>query len=125
MLVKYLGVPVNSAPAPDVVLVDASQLLYHVVWYVAGTAGDLALSFGVRLSHYPPEAQKLVLFDRYYEYEPTAKDQERMRRAGAGSKDFHLTPNTQLPCREAIVKNFENKYIKSPLQHPLWISPTE
>ena len=31
VLVKCLGVPVNSAPAPDVVLSDASQLLYHVV----------------------------------------------------------------------------------------------
>ncbi len=82
MLVKCLGVPVNSAPAPDVVLVDASQLLYHVVWPVAGTAGDLASSFGVRLSRYPPEAPKLVLFDRYYDDEPTAKDHERMRRAG-------------------------------------------
>ena len=57
MLVKCLGVPVNSAPAPDVVLVDASQLLYHVVWHVAGTAGDLALSLGVRLSSYRPEAK--------------------------------------------------------------------
>ena len=57
MLVKCLGVPVNSAPAPDVVLVDASQLLYHVVWPVAGTAGDLALSLGVRLSSYRPEAK--------------------------------------------------------------------
>ena len=43
-LVKRLGGPVNSAPAPDVVLVDASQLLYHVVWPVAGTAGDLTSS---------------------------------------------------------------------------------
>ena len=58
VLVKCLGVPVNSAPAPDVVLVDANQLLYHVVWPVAGTAGDLALSFGVRLSRYPTEAKK-------------------------------------------------------------------
>ena len=41
----------------DVVLVDASQLLYHVVWPVAGTAGDLALSIGVRLSSYRPEAK--------------------------------------------------------------------
>ena len=57
MLVKCLGVPVNSTPAPDVVLVDASQLLYHVVWPVAGTAGDLALSVGVRLSSYRPEAK--------------------------------------------------------------------
>ena len=109
MLVKCLGVPVNSAPAPDVVLVDASQLLYHVVWFVAEKTGDLASSFGVRLIRYPPDAQQLVLFDRCCEYEPTAKDHERMRRAGAGSKDFHLTQNTPLPCREAILKNSENK----------------
>ena len=51
-----------------------------------------------------------MLFDRYYEDEqPAATDHERMRRAGAGSKDFHLTPNTPLPCREAILKNSENK----------------
>ena len=109
MLVKCLGVPVNSAPSPDVVLFDASQLLYHVVWPLVGTAGDLASSFGVRLSRYPPEAQKLVLFDWYDEDEPTAKDHERMRRAGAGSKDFHLTPNTPLPCRETILENSKNK----------------
>ena len=82
VLVKCFGVPVNSSPAPDVVLVDASQLLYRVVWPVAGTAGDLALSVGVRLSCYPPGAQTRVLFDRYYEDEPTVKDHERMRRAG-------------------------------------------
>ena len=79
VLVKCLGVPVNSAPAPDGVLVDASQLLYHVVWPVAGTASDLALSFGVRLSSYRPESKQLVLFDRYCEDEPTAKVHERMR----------------------------------------------
>ena len=57
MLVKCLGVPVNSPPAHDVVLVDASQLLlYHVVWPVAGTAGGFASIFSVRLSRYPPEA---------------------------------------------------------------------
>ena len=111
VLVKGIGVPVNGAPAPDVVLVDASQLLYHVVWPVAGTSGDLALSFGVRLSSYRSEAKKLVLFDRYYEDEPTAKVHERMRRAGTGSKDFHLTPNTPLPCREAILKNSKNKIL--------------
>ena len=65
MPVKCIGVPVNSAPAPDVVLFDANQVLYHVVWAAAGTAGNLALSFGVKLSRYPPEAQQPVLFDRY------------------------------------------------------------
>ena len=52
-LVKRRGVPVNSAPAPDVVLVDASQLLYHVVWVVARIAGDLTSIFGIRLSRSP------------------------------------------------------------------------
>ena len=66
MFAKSLGGPVNSAPAPDVVLVDASQLLYHVVWPVSGTAGDLTPSFGVRMSCYPTYAQTLVMFERYY-----------------------------------------------------------
>ena len=39
-------------------MVDASELLYHVVGPAAGTAGDLALSFGVRLSSYRSEAKK-------------------------------------------------------------------
>ena len=108
-LVKRLGVPVNSAPAPDVVLVDASQLLYHVGWVAARIAGDLTSSFVVRLSRYPTLAQTLVLFDRYYEDEPTAKDHKRMRRAEAGSKLLHLTPNTPLPCREAMLNNSKNK----------------
>ena len=100
----------NSGPVLDVVLVDASQLLYHVVWPVDGTAGYLALIFGVRLGRYPPEAQKRVLFDRYYEDDATAKDHERMRRTVAGTKDFHLTPNTPLLCREAILKNSKSTH---------------
>ena len=105
VLVNCLGVPVNSAPAPDVVLVDASQLLYHAVWPVAGTSGDLASSFGVRLSRYPPEAQNLVLFDRYYDDEPTAKDHEsRGRIEGLPSDAQHTTP-----MQKAILKNSKNK----------------
>ena len=108
-LVKRLGVPVNSAPAPDVVLVDTSQLLYHDVWAVARIAGDIASSFGVRLNRYPTAAQTLVRVDPYYEDERTAKDHERMRRAEVGSKAIHLKPNTQLPYRKAIMENYKNK----------------
>ena len=64
VLVKCLGVSATTPPAPDMVLVDAGQLLYHVVWPVAGTTGDLASSFGARLANYPPGSKKLVLFDR-------------------------------------------------------------
>lgn len=35
-LVKRLGCPIENALSPDVLLVDASQLLYHVVWPVSG-----------------------------------------------------------------------------------------
>lgn len=49
VLVKCLGVPVNNAPAPDMMLIDASQLLYYVVWPVAGTAGDLVAIFAAIL----------------------------------------------------------------------------
>ena len=62
VLVKCLGVPVNSASVPDIELVDGSRLFYHVVWPVAGTAGAPITSFGVWLSSYPQTAPKLVLF---------------------------------------------------------------
>ena len=53
VLVKSLSVSVMTPCAPNVVLVDAGHLLYHVVWPVSGTTGDLAASFGTRLAHYP------------------------------------------------------------------------
>ena len=56
VLVKSLSV---TAPcAPNVVLVDAGHLLYHVIWPVSGTTGDLAASFGIRLAHYPSAPRK-------------------------------------------------------------------
>ena len=48
VLVKSLSVSVTTPCAPDVVLDDAGQLLYHVVWPVSGTTGDLAARFGTR-----------------------------------------------------------------------------
>ena len=107
VLVKCLGVSATNPPVPEVVMVDAGQLLYHVVWPVAGTAGDLASSFGARLANYPHGSKKLVLFDRYDQEAPSAKDHERTRRGIA--KPVRLTPNTLLPCREAILHNATNK----------------
>ena len=107
MLVKSLGVFATALPAPDVVLVDADQLLFHVVWPVAGTTLDLAESFGARLAQYPHDSKKLVVFDQYDQGVPSSKDHERARRGR--SKEIRLTPNTQLPCREAILHNAHNK----------------
>ena len=53
VLVKSLSVSIMTPCAPNVVLVDAGQLLYHVVWPVSGTTRDLAASSGTRLAHYP------------------------------------------------------------------------
>ena len=58
VLVKSLSVSVMIPCAPNVVVVDAGQLLYRVVWPVSGTTGDLAASFGTRLAHYPPVSKK-------------------------------------------------------------------
>ena len=107
VLVKSLGVALTTPPDADVVLVDAGQLLYHVVWPVSGTTGDLAASFGIRLAHYPLVSKKIVLFDRYDQEAPSAKDHERTRRGTA--KEVRLTPNTPLPCREVILHNSRNK----------------
>ena len=59
-----------------------------------GTTGDVAASFGIRLAHYPPVSKKIVLFDRYDQEAPSAKDHERTRRGRA--KEVRLTPNTPL-----------------------------
>ena len=89
--------------APNVVLDDAGHLLYHVIWPVSETIGDLAATFGTRLAHYPPVSKKIVLFDSYDQEAPSAKDHERARRGRA--KEVHITPNALLPCREVILHN--------------------
>ena len=96
VLVKSLGVFATALSAPDVVLVDAGQLLFHVVWPVAGTMRDLAESFGAYLAQYPPDSKKMVVFDQYDQGVPCSKDHECARRGR--SKEIRLTPNTPLPC---------------------------
>ena len=109
VLVKSLSVSVKTPYAPNVVLVDAGQLLYHVFCPVSGTTGDLAASFGTRLAHYTPVSKKIILFDRYHQDAPSGKDHKRTRRGRV--KELRLTPNTFLPCREVILHNSKNKHL--------------
>ena len=102
VLVKSLSVSVTTPCAPKVVLVDAGQLLYHVSWPVFGTTGDLAASFGPRLAYYPPVSKRIILFDRYDQDAPSAKDHERTRRGRA--KEVRLTPNTVLQGEKLFFK---------------------
>ena len=89
MLVKCLGVSATTPPAADIVLVDAGQLLYHVVWPVAGTAEDLATSFDARLA-----TAFLCPLKSCYSAGMTKK-----LLAQGIDKAVRLTPNTLLPCR--------------------------
>ena len=102
-LVRSIGVFAIDPPEPDVVLVDAGQLLFHVVWPSSGTTLDLAQSFASRLSTYPPESKKKVIFDRYEQGVPCPKEHEQSRRGC--SKEVRLTTSTPLPSRETILHN--------------------
>ena len=95
VLVKFISVSVMTPSVPHVMLVDGGLLLYQVVWPVLGTTGDVAASFGIRLTHYPPVSKKIVLFDRYDQEAPSAKDHKRTRRGR--TKEVRLTLNAPLP----------------------------
>ena len=90
---------------PDITIIDMSKLLYHIVWPLKGNASAIVGSINTRLSHIPGE--KVLVFDKYHDI--SAKDHERMRRAGLGSINYDLTVNTPLPSREVIMRNKHNK----------------
>ena len=52
-LVKRLGVFDISPVAADIVIIDVSQLFYHIVWPHGGSPTDLIVSIQARLYHYP------------------------------------------------------------------------
>ena len=63
-LVSKLKVDDLQPDAPDIVIVDGQQLLYHIVWPCAGSASDLANSMKDRVGQYQP-TEVLVIFNRY------------------------------------------------------------
>lgn len=105
-LVHKLCVTQKEQLPAEMVIIDAQQLLYHVVWPVGGDVKVLAASMKRRLDKYT-NPKKILVFDKYQKLSP--KDRERIRRAGVGSTDYNLNFQTQLPCREAIMKNKNNK----------------
>jgi len=106
-LVKRLGVLEALPVPPDVVIVDTSQLFYHIVWPHGGSPTDLIASIQGRLSHYPFGTEKILVFDKYHDV--SAKDHERMRRAGEVIIDYELSITSSLPKRDAILKSKNNK----------------
>ena len=88
-LVKRLGVP-KALPSPaDTVIVDVSQLFYHIVWPHGGKHSDLITSIQVRLKKYSTETEKIVVFDKYNGI--SAKDDQILRQAGDIVIDYELS----------------------------------
>ena len=108
-LVKRLGVIDISAKYADTIIVDVSQLFYHIRWPYGGSPSDLIASIEERLSIYYPDANKIVVFDKYQDV--SAKDHERMRRARLSEVviDYELSVASHLPKRDAIMKSKSNK----------------
>ena len=105
-LVSKLKVDDLQPEAPDIFIVDGQQLLYHIAWPYAGSASDLANSMKDRLGQYQP-TEVLVIFDRYDDR--SARDHERIRRAGEEDVNYNITISSNLPCRDAIMNGKANK----------------
>lgn len=86
-------------------------MLYHVVWPCEGSTTNLVMSMKTCLSSH--DSGVFVLFDRYDE--KSAKDHERIRRAGEASVKYNITDLNPLPNRETIIKNKANKKKKKTL----------
>ena len=97
---KRLSVLDASSTIADVVIVDVSQLFYHIVWPHGGSASDLITSTQSRVKRYPEDTEKIIVFDKYVDV--SAKDHERLRRAGESVIDCELSISSTLPKRDAI-----------------------
>ena len=120
-LVKKLAVVSTEPSNPDYVIVDAGQLLYHIVWPSGGTVSTIATSMATKLQPYNA-LPTTVVFDRYGKV--SAKDHERERRATdvcAGT--YNLTLTSPLPNREVIMKSKANKRLLSCLLCTCTLAP--
>ena len=106
-LVKRLGVLDVLPVTPETVVVDVSQLFYHTVWPHGGNLSNLIACIQSKISRYPDATEKIIVFDKYND--TSAKDHERMRRAGEVVVDYELSITSPLPKRDAILKSKNNK----------------
>ena len=75
-LVKRLGVPETLPTTPDTIILDVSQLFYHIVWPHGGSPSHLISSIKARTSQYSDDDDKIVVFDKYMYQGIAAKDHE-------------------------------------------------
>ena len=77
--------------------------MYHITWSHGGNASTIVESIKKRLSVYPADCEKILVFDNYEGL--SSKDHERMRRAFESSTTCNLTINSPLPNLDSIMKN--------------------
>ena len=105
---KGLGVPLNQSSQPSILLLDAIQLLYHIVWPAAGTGivHSVADVVKERIRQMSREIGKFVIFNIYEDR--SAKEHEGWW-TGVGCTEFKIELNTNIMGREAIMKNTVDK----------------
>ena len=65
------------------VFLEYTQLLYHIIWPHGGDASDLMDNIKNRISCFQTGTEQVLVLNRYDDL--SARDPERMRRAGEGS----------------------------------------
>ena len=87
-----------SSQSPDIISVDASQIMYHIVWPHEGQLVDLVKSIETRLSVYPHFSDKILVFDKHST--TSAKNHERARRTVNKILEYDLTWNSHAYTHE-------------------------
>ena len=101
-LVKKLAVMLTNPHLSNEVIIDASQLLYHIFWPCGGTVISVATSLEAKFQVTKGIATK-VIFDRYGRM--SAKDHEVSRCSDITRiSTYNLTLTSPLPSGEIILK---------------------
>ena len=66
-LSKRLSIAAVLPDSPDTLIVDVSQLFYHIVWPHGGQPLDLIASIQARLRQYPDNTEKIVVFEKHHD----------------------------------------------------------
>ena len=98
-LAKRLGVLETLPIAPEILIVDVSQLFYHMVWPHGGNPSNLIAS----IQGATPTILTKLLSSTNKMLGP------KMRCAGEVKLDYELSITTSLPKRDAILKSKNNK----------------
>ena len=60
-----LVVGFTAVDKPDAVMIDVSQLFFHIVWPCGSSITDLVGSICEHAAQYPKEAEKILVLDKH------------------------------------------------------------